>query len=62
MDHIRISYRGSDKFRQIAEANCEQIKSEVLAEEMTAGEVTGYSKTWNINGEEVLLGVEKELD
>ena len=34
-------------------------KGEVLAEEIYIGKVAGYEKDWNINGERVMLGVEK---
>ena len=60
MDHIRLFFSGSDKIREIAQKNGEEIKSEVLAEELSFEEMKGYSKSWNINGEEVVLGVEKE--
>ena len=60
MDHIRLFFSGSDKIREIAQRNSEEIKSEVLAEELSFEEMKGYSKSWNINGEEVVLGVEKE--
>ena len=35
------------------------IAGDVLADEVKAGEVAGYEKEWNINGEKVTLGVEK---
>ena len=60
MDHIRLFFSGSDKIREIAQRNGEEIKSEVLAEQLSFAEMRGYSKNWNINGEEVVLGVEKE--
>ena len=34
-------------------------EKDVLADEVKAGEVAGYEKEWNINGEKVTLGVEK---
>ncbi|MCQ6453513.1 hypothetical protein NPN23_23645, partial [Vibrio parahaemolyticus] len=40
-------------------AHGEEIKSEVLAEGITLGKAAGYTKDWNINGENVTLGVEK---
>ena len=60
MDHIRLSFSGSEKICEIAQRNCDEIKEEVLAEELSFEEVKGYSKNWNINGEDVVLGVEKE--
>ena len=37
----------------------DEIGKEVLAEKVTAGALTGYEKEWNINGEKVVLAVEK---
>ena len=37
-----------------------EICGEVLAESLTAGAVSGYTKEWNINGEKVTLGVERK--
>jgi isoleucyl-tRNA synthetase len=41
------------------ERNAEEIKSEVLAKELILDKVQGYSKDWNLNGEDVTLGVER---
>jgi isoleucyl-tRNA synthetase len=59
MDHIRVFQAGNDKIKAIMERNFDEIKSEVLAEEITFGSVQGYTKEWNLNGEDVILGVEK---
>ena len=37
----------------------DQIKSEVLAEDVVYGKVSGYEKDWKINSENVKLGVWK---
>jgi isoleucyl-tRNA synthetase len=37
----------------------DEIKSEVLAEELSFDNAKGYTKEWNLNGEEVTLGVER---
>ena len=39
--------------------NEETIFHDVLATDVQYGEVKGYTKNWNINGEKVDLGVEK---
>jgi len=39
--------------------NAEEIKNQVLATEFVFDSVKGYSKEWNINGENVSLGVER---
>ena len=44
---------------KILNDNKEEIQSEVLAAGVTLGNVTGYVKDWNINGEDVTLGVER---
>ena len=40
----------------------DEIKSEVLADNIMIGQTGGYAKEWNINGETVMLGVEKTTD
>ena len=59
MDHIRVSQSGNDKIKAVMERNAEVIKSEVLAEELLFGKTLGFEKDWNLNGEDVVLGVEK---
>ena len=59
MDHILITSEGNEKIAGIFGAHGEEIKSEVLAEGITPGKAAGYTKEWNINGENVTLGVEK---
>ena len=59
MDKIKIFVDRNEKISEIIKNNIEEIKSEVLALEVEFGNVMGYTKVWNINGEEVELGVEK---
>lgn len=59
MDHIVVYQDGNDKIKDILARNEEEIKSEVLAEKLVLGEAKGFVKEWNINGENVTLGVEK---
>ena len=59
MDKIAVSYQADDKIRQIFEKYGDEIGKEVLAEKVTAGALSGYEKEWNINGEKVVLAVEK---
>ena len=59
MDHILVTSEGNEKIAGIFGAHGEEIKSEVLAEGITLGKAAGYTKEWNINGENVTLGVEK---
>lgn len=60
MDHIAVGYSGNEEIARIFEANSDTIAKEVLADSITAGDVDGYSKEWNINGEHVKLSVAKQ--
>ena len=60
MDKITVSAKGNDKIDAILKKYEDQIKDEVLAVTVVYGEVSGYSKEWNINGEQVTLGVERK--
>ena len=59
MDKITISAAGNDKVADIMKRNEEVIFADVLATGIEYGEVSGYTKSWNINGEKVNLGVTK---
>ncbi len=59
MDHIVISSNGNEKIAELLENNDNTIKTDVLCEKITTGEIDGYSKEWNINGETVTLFVKK---
>ena len=59
MDHIRISAEGNAKIEDLLKNHKEEILPEVLAEDLVFNDKIGYSKEWNINGENVTLGVEK---
>ena len=39
--------------------NAEQIKNVVLANSIETGKTAGFTKDWDINGEKVVLAVEK---
>ena len=59
-DHIVVSVMDNDKLTAIVKANEDQIKSEVLADEVVYDSENGYAKEWNINGEVVKLSVMKK--
>ncbi|MBQ6392402.1 MAG: isoleucine--tRNA ligase, partial [Eubacterium sp.] len=59
-DHITVSACGNDKIRQIMDKHGEEIKKDVLADDITFDVEKGYSKEWNINKEKVVLCVEKQ--
>ena len=58
-DKIILSCSGNGKIEKILQDHKEEIQSEVLAVEVKTDETTGYVKDWNINGEDVTLGVER---
>ncbi len=60
MDRINVYVSGNDKIVALMEKNAEQVKAVVLADNIIAGEAKGFTKDWNINGEDVTLGVEKQ--
>ena len=60
MDRIAVTYESEDKLAEIFEANGEEIRHEVLADLISRTEPAGFTKSWNINGEKVILGVEKQ--
>ncbi len=59
-DKIFIYCQGNDRIGELLITHKETIQSEVLALDVKTGETKGYVKDWNINGEEVTLGVEKQ--
>ena len=60
MDHIAVSYVADEKVTAIFGKYGEDIKAEVLADAIAAGNLAGYAKDWSINGEQVQLAVEKQ--
>lgn len=59
-DRILIYAKGNEKIEAILSRNSEEIKAEVLANDIIMGTLSGYEKEWNINGESVSMGVEKQ--
>ena len=59
MDHIRVYESGNEKLAEILKKYEDGLKDEVLADAIVTGEADGYTKEWNINGEDVTLGVVK---
>ena len=60
MDHIRVYFAQNDKIKALVDSNNAEIKDEVLANEICFDTIKGYNKEWNINGETVVIGVERE--
>ena len=59
MDKITISYEGNEKVSGLISKNKDTIMGDVLATGIVSGAAAGFTKDWNINGEKVTLGVEK---
>ena len=59
MDHIRLYMQGNEKIEAITKKNKEQICGDVLADEIVYGSLGGYTAQWNVNGESISFGVEK---
>ncbi|MCM1307438.1 MAG: isoleucine--tRNA ligase [Butyrivibrio sp.] len=59
MDKITVYAADSDRIAALLDKNADEIKSEVLATAIELGKTEGCVKEWNINGENVTLGVAK---
>ncbi len=59
MDHIKVSFSGNDKIADIVSRNQDMIAGKVLADTITTGKTLGVAKEWNVNGEKVVISVEK---
>ncbi len=58
-DRITIYYKTESDVARIMAENSETIAQATLANKLVAGELKGYQKIWDINGEQVTLAVEK---
>ena len=59
MDTIKIYVNGNEKIEAIFAANNDGICHDVLATEIITAQGGSFTKEWDINGEKVTLGVEK---
>ncbi len=59
MDTIKIYVNGNEKIEAIFAANNDGICHDVLATEIINAQGGSFTKEWDINGEKVTLGVEK---
>ena len=58
-DKIKVYYNGTERAEAVFAKYAEEIAGEVLALSLCKGTLEGYTKEWNINGENVTMGVEK---
>lgn len=56
-DKIVVYVDNNDKIAEIIARNADSIKGDTLAELIEAGKMAGFTKEWNINGENVTFGV-----
>jgi isoleucyl-tRNA synthetase len=59
VDRINIWHSGNKKLEGVFSRNADEIKSEVLADNIENAEGGEYTKEWNINGEQVTMGVRR---
>ncbi len=59
MDNIKIAFKDNKAVEEIAKRNEGEILDETLGKELLIGETLEFSKEWNINGEKVVISVEK---
>ena len=59
MDHIVIYHNGNDKIKDIIDRNKAEIMEDVLAEDIKFDTNCDNEKAWDINGEKVVLGLER---
>ena len=60
VDHILLSQTGNERIAEIIKKNEAVIKNDTLADEIVYNNVEGYTKDWNLNGENTSLGVSKK--
>ncbi len=60
MDKICVSMTGNEKLAGVMKKAEQTVLREVMADRAEYGKLSGYTKEWDINGEKVTLGVEKE--
>ncbi|MCM1252769.1 MAG: isoleucine--tRNA ligase [Clostridium sp.] len=59
MDNITVSICDNDKIMDIVRKNEEMIAAKVLAKSIVEGKALPVSKEWNVNGEKVVIAIEK---
>ena len=60
MDKIVVYSAGNKKLEDLMKTYRDEILGDVMAVDVRFDEMKGYTKEWNINGESVTLGVEKQ--
>ncbi len=60
MDHIKVYINGNDRVADVVKKNENAISVKVLADEIVYGANCDGAKEWNVNGEDVTIGVQKQ--
>ena len=59
-DYINIGYQtNSQDLQKVLKQNFESIKRDVLARGLFDNIIDGYTKDWDINGQKIVLSVQK---
>lgn len=58
-DHIEIGYVAENSSKEVLE-NGDMLKVDVLADSISEGIFEGYTKEWNINGDNVTISIRKK--
>lgn len=56
---IDVAVECSDRFRKLVQKHLDYIKEEVRAKQFNFGTGSGYKKSWEIDGEEVIIYIQK---
>ena len=59
MDHIKVAISGNEKIAEVVRKNESVIGEKVLADEFIFEDVLASKKEWNVNSENVTIGVER---
>ena len=59
VNHIKIYIEGSKRFLDIVNKNKDEIASDLLVDQFSDGNFSGFSKDWDLNGEKVLITIAK---
>ena len=60
MDHIKVYISGNNRVADVVKKNENAISVKVLADEIVYGASCDGAKNWNVNGEDVTIGVQKQ--
>ncbi len=59
MDHIKVSILNNEKLQEVVKANETAIAEKVLADSFSFTDKYAVEKSWNVNGEEVIICIER---